>query len=187
MRIVGGKFRGRRLAQPKSMDIRPTTDRTRESLFNILNSHDRALFDDARVLDCFAGTGALGLEAVSRGARFAVFMDISAGARGLLRTNVENLGLNGHTKVLRRDACKPGTSGSLGSFDVVFTDPPYGKGLGEKALLALLENSWLNEGATVILEERQGSLPTKIVGLKCIDQRRFGETEIGIFQFVAGH
>ena len=182
MRIVGGKFGGRKLAVPKSQNIRPTTDRTRESLFNILNHTYPDKLRHTRVLDVFAGTGALGLEAMSRGAGYCVFIEIGAEGRGLLRTNIETFGLNGHTKVFRRDATKPGDIGTLRPFDIVFADPPYGKDLGESALTALAENGWLQEGALCILEEKRGSLPDSVDGFSCEDVRQFGDTEIGFFR-----
>ena len=144
MRIVSGKFRGKRLASPRSDSIRPTSDRTRESLFNIL-AHKRSL-QDVRVMDLFAGTGALGLEALSRGGGFCLFIDEGAEARALLRTNIEAMSLEGNTKIFRRDATKPGPAGSLGKFDLAFLDPPYGKQLGEKAMAALLEGELVEAG-----------------------------------------
>ncbi|MEL6503887.1 MAG: 16S rRNA (guanine(966)-N(2))-methyltransferase RsmD [Pseudomonadota bacterium] len=181
MRIVGGKFRGRALAAPKSQSIRPTTDRNRESLFNILNHAHGRMLDGAQVLDVFAGTGALGMEALSRGASHCTFMEISAEGRGLLRANIETLGLTGVTKILRRDATKPGQAGTLGPFNLVFADPPYGKGLGEKALAMLLQNGWLAKNTLVVLEEAKGHLPTAVEGFEPLDQRTLGETEIGFF------
>src|SRR5690349_15507257 len=135
MRVVGGRLRGRTLATPKSQAIRPTADRLRESLFNIL-AH---AYDDpvtgARVLDLFAGTGALGIEALSRGASEAVLVDDGVEARGLIRENVTALGLGGVTRVFRRDATRLGDAHPVGAFSLVFLDPPYGKGLAEQALV----------------------------------------------------
>src|SRR5882757_11539601 len=132
MRIVGGRLRGRTLAAPKSQNVRPTSDRLRESLFNILLHAYGDPVSGARVLDLFAGTGALGLEALSRGAVFALFVDDGADARALLRENVEALGLGGATRVFRRDAVKLGDSHPIAPFSLVFLDPPYGQGLAEK-------------------------------------------------------
>src|SRR5947208_13928576 len=134
MRIVGGRWRGRNLQGPKKDGIRPTADRLRESLFNILTHAYGDPVSDARVLDLFAGTGALGIEAVSRGAAFALFVDTGAEARALLRNNVESLGLGGVTKVYRRDAANLGPAHPMEPFSLVFLDPPHGKGLAEKAL-----------------------------------------------------
>src|SRR6476646_1214722 len=134
MRVVGGRLRGRNLAAPASRDIRPTADRLRESIFNILvHAYDNPI-DGARVLDLFAGTGALGIEAVSRGAAFTLFVDNGAEARALLRNNVESLALGGVTKVYRRDAADLGPAHPMQPFSLVFLDPPYGRGLAEKAL-----------------------------------------------------
>ena len=153
VRIVGGKFRGRPLVTPANSSIRPTTDRTRESLFNILAHSFSGKVEDARVLDLFAGTGALGLEALSRGARYAIFVEESAEGRGLLRQNVEAFSLQGHSKILRRDATRLGDRGTIEPFDLVFADPPYGRRMGEKALLSALEGGWLNPDALLVLEE----------------------------------
>lgn len=182
VRIVGGRLRGRSLATPKTQNIRPTTDRTRESLFNILNHGWGDVLADAPVLDIFAGTGALGLEALSRGAAHCTFMEIGAEGRGLLRTNIETLGLTGVTRVLRRDATKPGASGTLGPYQLVFADPPYGKGLGERAMVALLHGGWLADDGLVVLEEAKGKLPMVLEGFQRVDHRAMGETEIGFFE-----
>src|SRR5437870_776765 len=157
MRIVGGRLRGRALAAPKSQAIRPTADRLRESLFNILVHAYGDPVDGARVLDLFAGTGALGIEAISRGARFALFVDNGTEARALLRNNVESLGLGGVTKVFRRDACDLGPAHPVEPFSLVFLDPPYGKGLAEKALLSLRDGGWLTPGAMLVVEEAKAA------------------------------
>src|SRR5919204_1742221 len=143
MRVVGGRLKGRNLASPSSQAIRPTADRLRESVFNILiHAYDNPL-QGARVLDLFAGTGALGIEAVSRGAAFALFVDNGAEARALLRNNVESLALGGVTKVYRRDATDLGPAHPMQPFSLAFLDPPYGKGLGEQALTSLRDGAWL--------------------------------------------
>src|SRR5215831_14116767 len=134
MRIVGGRLGGRTLASPRSQAIRPTADRLRESLFNILAHAYADPVTGARVLDLFAGTGALGLEAVSRGAAFALFVDDRAEARALIRANVEQLGLGGVTRIFRRDATRLGAVHPNEPFGLVFLDPPYGQGLAERAL-----------------------------------------------------
>ena len=134
MRVVGGRLKGRNLASPGSREIRLTADRLRESVFNILVHAYGNPVEGARVLDLFAGTGALGIEAVSRGASFALFVDNGAEARALLRNNVEALALGGVTKVFRRDATNLGPAHPVEPFSIAFLDPPYGKGLGEKAL-----------------------------------------------------
>ena len=153
MRIVGGRLRGHRLAAPSSHAIRPTADRLREALFNVLiHAYDDPI-TGARVLDLFAGTGALGLEALSRGAAFALFVDEAAQARALIRENIARLGVGGIAHVFRRDACRLGSVHPLDPFSLVFVDPPYGLGLAEQALCAAHGGGWLVSGATVIVEE----------------------------------
>src|ERR1700726_4547853 len=143
MRIVGGRLRGRVLAAPKSQAVRPTADRLREALFNILAHAYGDPVTGARVLDLFAGTGALGLEALSRGAQFALFVDDGAEARALLRENVAALGLGGVTRIFRRDATKLGSAHPLEPFALAFLDPPYGKDLAAQALAAARGGGWL--------------------------------------------
>ncbi|MCB1438718.1 MAG: 16S rRNA (guanine(966)-N(2))-methyltransferase RsmD [Nitratireductor sp.] len=179
MRIVGGIYRGRRLSAPSSQRVRPTTDRTRESLFNILAN--RFDFEGKRVIDLFAGTGALGLEAMSRGAEFCLFMDESAEGHGLVRGNIEALGLQGSTALQRRDATKPGERGAFPPFDLVFLDPPYGRNLGTRAMRALLDGGWLNADALVILEESAAEFPEGVSGFELAEKRAFGDTLIGFF------
>jgi 16S rRNA (guanine966-N2)-methyltransferase len=153
MRIVGGRLRGRALVAPKSRAIRPTADRLRESLFNILAHAYGDPVTGARVLDLFAGTGAFGLEALSRGAAFALFVDDAAEARALLRENIAALGLAGVTRVFRRDAAKLGAAHPLAPFSLAFLDPPYGQGLAEQALAAARAGGWLAHDALVVVEE----------------------------------
>lgn len=174
LRIVAGEFKGRALAGPKSDAIRPTSERHRGSLFDILE-HGLA-FDLAgvRVLDLFSGTGALGLEALSRGARSCVFVEEGVEGRGLLRTNIEALGLGGRTKVFRRDATRLGAAGTLEAFDIVMADPPYGRRLGEAALEAALAGGWLRPGALAVLEEGKGAPFSPIAGFDLLDERDMG-------------
>jgi 16S rRNA (guanine966-N2)-methyltransferase len=183
MRIVGGEMSGRRLAAPKSSRIRPTTDRTRESLFNILSHAYPHIFNATRVLDLFSGTGALGIEALSRGARFCLFVEESAEGRGLLRENMDALGLQGHTKIFRRDATNLGPKGAVELFDLVFADPPYGKGLGERALASAAGHGWLNSGALAVLEERADAAFHLPEGFALLDSRGFGDTIIRIMRW----
>src|SRR5260370_19172172 len=152
MRLVGGRWRGRALAGPKSQAIRPTADRLRESLFNILVHAYGDPISGARVLDLFAGTGALGLEALSRGAAFVLFVDDGAEARALLRENVATFGLGGTTRIFRRDATKLGPAHPVEPFSLVFLDPPYGHGLAEQALDAARGGGWLADDALVVGE-----------------------------------
>jgi 16S rRNA (guanine966-N2)-methyltransferase len=189
MRIIAGAFRGTQLAAPppKDMSIRPTTDRMRETLFNIL-AHLKAgePITGARVLDLFAGTGALGLEAMSRGARFCLFVDPDVTARALIRRNIETLGLTGVTKVFRRDATRLGEAATFGRFSLAFLDPPYGQGLGEQALACLAEGGWLEPDAIVVLEEKKGlDLPVPD-GFSLLQQRDSGDSEIRILRFSQG-
>jgi len=178
MRIVGGAFRGRPLAPPRSQDIRPTTDRTREALFNVLAHRFADRLEGARVLDLFAGTGALGLEAVSRGAASCLFIEESAEGRGLIRTNVEAFGLQGRTKIFRRDATNLGEAGTIPASGLIFADPPYGKGLGELALQSALAGGWLTENALCIVEEKASAPFAPGPGFQVIDARDYGETVI---------
>ncbi|MDA4847637.1 16S rRNA (guanine(966)-N(2))-methyltransferase RsmD [Hoeflea poritis] len=182
MRIVGGSFKGRSLAGPRSQSIRPTTDRTREALFNILAHGYADALAGSRVLDLFAGTGAVGLEALSRGASFALFVEQSAEGRGLLRDNIEKLGVQGRTKVYRRDAASLGDIGAIEPFDLAFADPPYGKGLGERALASACAGGWLRRGALVLLEERADAGPQPGGGFRLLEIRSFGDTAIHFYR-----
>jgi 16S rRNA (guanine966-N2)-methyltransferase len=177
MRVVGGRLKGRNLAAPASRDIRPTADRLRESLFNILiHAYDNPIAD-ARVLDLFAGTGALGIEAVSRGAKFALFVDDGAEARALMRNNVEALSLGGVTKIYRRDATRLGPAHPVEPFSLVFLDPPYAKGLAEKALVSLRDGSWLTPGALLVVEETRAAAFTAPEGFEELERRAYDDTE----------
>src|ERR1700675_4820120 len=153
MRIVGGRLGGRTLAAPKTQTIPPTHEPLRESLFNILAHGYGDPIAGARVLDLFAGTGALGLEAMSRGAAFALFIDDGAEARALIRQNVEALGLGGVTRIFRRDATRLGAVHPNAPFGLVFLDPPYRKGPAEAALASLRDGEWLASEALVVVEE----------------------------------
>ena len=176
MRIVGGRLRGRALAAPKSQGIRPTADRLRESLFNILMHAYGDPVAGARVLDLFAGTGALGLEAVSRGAQFVLFVDDGAQARALMRQNVEALGLAAITRIFRRDATKLGAAHPLAPFSLVFLDPPYGKGLAEQALASAREGRWLAVDALIVVEEMTAAFTTP-GGFDEVERRGYDDTE----------
>lgn len=183
MRIVGGKFKGHSIAPPHGSATRPTTDRVRESVFNILaHGIDGLDLDGARVLDLFAGTGAMGLEAISRGARFCQFVEDSAEARGLIRKNADALGVIGQVKIWRRDATDLGPCSPQPGFDLAFADPPYGKGLGEKALKSLVAGRWLNPAAIVVLEESHKAEIPDIAGLALIDSRDYGDTTIRFYR-----
>jgi 16S rRNA (guanine966-N2)-methyltransferase len=181
MRIVGGKFRGRALAGPRSQAIRPTADRLRESIFNILAHAYGDPVTGARVLDLFAGTGALGFEALSRGAASVLFIDDGAEARALIRQNVETLGAAGVTRIFRRDATKLGDVHPNEPFSLVFLDPPYGKGLAEAALLSARTGGWLMPDALVVVEESKGAFVTP-EGFEEIERRDYDDTEIVILK-----
>lgn len=177
MRVVGGRLKGRSLASPSTQAIRPTADRLRESVFNILiHAYDNPI-EGARVLDLFAGTGALGIEAVSRGAAFTLFVDNGAEARALLRNNVESLGLGGVTKVYRRDATNLGPAHPVEPFSLVFLDPPYGKGLAEKALASLRDGGWLTPEALVVVEEAKAAAFIAPDGFEELERRAYDDTE----------
>jgi len=177
MRIVGGRFRGRTLTGPRSQDIRPTSDRTRESIFNILTHAYGDPVTDARVLDLFAGTGALGLEALSRGAAFALFVDDGAEARALIRQNIEALGTAGISRIFRRDATRLGDVHPNEPFSLVFLDPPYGKGLAEKALASARSGGWLRDDVLIVVEEAKNAFVTP-EGFEEIERRDYDDTEI---------
>lgn len=178
MRIVGGEFRGRPLAAPRTASIRPTSDRTREAVFNVLAHRFPERLEGARVLDLFAGTGALGLEALSRGASYGVFIEESAEGRGLIRTNVEAFGLTGRSKIFRRDATALGEAGTLTPFGLVFADPPYGKGLGERALHSAKAGGWIADGALCVVEEAAASPFQPGPDFRILEERVYGETVI---------
>jgi 16S rRNA (guanine966-N2)-methyltransferase len=177
MRVVGGRLRGRAIAAPRSKAIRPTADRLRESLFNILVHR----FDDpvtgARVLDLFAGTGALGIEALSRDAAFALFIDEGAEARALLRENVAALGLGGTSKIYRRDATKLGEAHPVVPFSLAFLDPPYGQELATAAMNSARAGGWLTPDALIVVEEATKAQFATPEGFREEDRRRYDDTE----------
>ena len=185
MRIIGGKYKGRALAAPGAAGggaahLRPTSDRVRESLFNLLAHGD---YDDAptdmRVLDLFAGVGALGLEAMSRGAARCVFVDDHGPSRALIRENVEKLGLMGATKIWRRDATRLGPNRDA-PFDLVFLDPPYRKGLAAKALASAADGGWIAPDALIILEQAADEDPPGFG--EVADDRAYGDTRVLILR-----
>lgn len=177
MRIIAGDFRGRALAALGKGDsgahLRPTTDRVRESLFNVL-AH-QVDFDGMRVLDLFAGTGALGLEALSRGAESVTFVDDGRVSQGLITKNIEICRAKDRCSLLPRNALKLGDNPGA-PFDVVFLDPPYGKGLGEKALQAAQDGGWIAEDALIIWEENAPM--AALEGYELVDARKYGDSHI---------
>ncbi|MFV0387031.1 RsmD family RNA methyltransferase [Paracoccus sp. (in: a-proteobacteria)] len=178
MRIVGGNLRGLKLADIGEGDtaahLRPTTDRVREAIFNLLvNGNHGNPLPGARVLDLFAGTGALGLEALSRGAARVAFVDDGVKARALIRGNVERARAMGMTDIWRRDATRLGVNRSA-AYGLIFLDPPYGKSLGEEAIASALGGGWIAPGATIIWEEaRPPALPAPLI---LLDQRSYGSS-----------
>jgi 16S rRNA (guanine966-N2)-methyltransferase len=186
MRVVAGTLRGRAIASPQHEGLRPTSDRVRESLFNILaHGIDDFSLEGARVIDLFAGTGALGIEAISRGAAYCLFVDSEPDARGLIRNNVEAFGLTGVTRIFRRDAADLGPAGTVAPFQLAFLDPPYDKGLGERALNALHDGKWLVPGAIAVLEERAGAIVALPPAFTELDRRTYGDTQIVIARYAA--
>ena len=176
MRVVGGKLRSRPLAGPKTHAVRPTTDRLREALFNVLTHSYGDPVTGARVLDLFAGTGALGIEAISRGAAYALFVDEGVEARALLRDNIETLGLGGVTRIFRRDATRLGPAHPLEPFSRVFLDPPYGKGFAEKAIGSAHDGGWLKPEALLVVEEAAAKFTTP-EGFQELERRAYDDTE----------
>jgi len=183
MRVVGGRLRGRALAGPKSQAIRPTADRLRESLFNILVHAYGDPIEGARVLDLFAGTGALGIEALSRGAAFALFVDESAEARALIRENVAALGLGGVSRIFRRDATKLGAAHPVEPFSLGFIDPPYGRNLAIAALAAARDGGWFTPDALIVVEEAVKSGFAALEGFSELERRVYDDTELIFCRF----
>lgn len=176
MRIVGGRHRGRRLTAPAGMDVRPTTDRTRESLFNILAHAGWVAIEGAAVLDAFCGTGALGLEALSRGAERATFLDSAGPSLAATRANVAALGEEAHALVLRGDATRPPKAPT--AHTLVFLDPPYGRDLAPRTLAALAAGGWLVPGALAVVEEAASATFALPEGFTALDERRYGDTAL---------
>jgi 16S rRNA (guanine966-N2)-methyltransferase len=182
MRITGGTLGGRRLVTPADSSVRPTSDRTRQAIFNILRHKDFDMdftLEGAAVLDLFAGTGALGIEAISQGARWCLLVDDSADSRALQRENVEALGLTGATRIWRRDATDLGPIGPSagGPFNLVFLDPPYRKDLIPRALKSLKDGGWLAEKA-LLVAETDASEKMDAPGYTLLDERDYGETRL---------
>jgi 16S rRNA (guanine966-N2)-methyltransferase len=187
VRIVGGARRGLRLADVGAGDaaarLRPTSDRVREAVFNLLQNSGRPdPVPGARVLDLFAGTGALGLEALSRGAARVTFVDDGAPARALIRRNVDLMQAAGVADIHRSDATRLGQNRGA-AFTLVFLDPPYGRGLGESALRSAVEGGWIAPASTIVWEENGPVAPPPAFSL--LEQRRYGETWITLLQFPA--
>ena len=181
MRIVSGQFRGKSLIAPPGLATRPTSDRARESIFNILEHAPWSPgLHEARVADLYAGSGALGFEALSRGASFALFIETDDAARGAIRDNIEALGLFGATRIHRRDATDlgPRPSSAGPPFDIAFLDPPYAKGLGEKTLAELAAHGWLKPGALVVFERGCEEPELQPEGYEVLDGRDYGAARV---------
>lgn len=183
MRITGGTLRGRTLAAPRDERVRPTSDKVRQAVFNILMHNDFGTgfaLEGARAADVFAGTGALGIEAISHGASFCLFVDDSAESRALIRENVEAFGLTGVSKIWRRDATDlgPMNTGAGGPFDLVFLDPPYRKGLVERALVSLRDGGWLAPNAILVAEMAADETFERPGAFDDLDERAYGETKV---------
>jgi 16S rRNA (guanine966-N2)-methyltransferase len=186
LRIVSGEFRGKALVAPKGEATRPTSDRARQAIFNILEHAPwSGGVRDRRVMDLFAGSGALGFEALSRGAAFCLFVETDEAARGAIRENVDAMGLFGRTRVHRRDATdlgvRPGADGP--AFDLAFLDPPYAKGLGERALQRLAAGGWLAPGAIVVFERGAAEPPFEAPGYAVVDARDYGAARVHFLRF----
>ena len=185
MRVIAGRFRGRALVAPPGMATRPTADRVRQALFDVLSHAPFAPeLNSARVMDLFAGSGALGLEALSRGAAFCLFVDTDETARGAIRTNLDALNLLGAGRVHRRDATdlglRPASDGA--PFDLAFLDPPYGKGLGQAALAGLLAGGWLAPGALAVLERGADEPRVEVGGFELLDEREWGPASVSFLR-----
>ena len=185
MCVVGGRLKGRVLLTPSSRDIRPTSERLRESIFDILEHRFPGQIEGARVVDLFAGTGALAIEALSRGARLALFVDNGAEARALLRENIEQLGLGGVTRIWRADATKLGKAPAGPPFTLAFLDPPYAKALAAPALAALQAGGWLAPGALCVVEEAAKAEVAAPAGYRVEDERVYGDARIALMELIA--
>ena len=188
MRIVAGRLKGRALKAPSDARLRPTSDKVRQAIFNILEHSNfkgtaAPNIEGARVIDLFAGTGALGLEALSRGARYCLFVEDSADSRALIRENVEALALTGVSKIWRRDATKLGELDTLAPFDLAFLDPPYRKGMIAPALAGLAAGGWLNKGALAVVEIAEDETLAPQAGYEALDERIYGDTRIGFLRY----
>jgi 16S rRNA (guanine966-N2)-methyltransferase len=192
MRVTGGTFGGRALAAPADQRVRPTSDKVRQAIFNILTHKDFDIgfsLDSTRVADVFAGTGALGVEAISRGAAYCLFVDDDADSRALIRRNVEAMHLTGCTKIWRRDATALGplSVGAGGPFGLVFLDPPYRQNLIEPALSSLRDGGWLAPGALIIAECAEDETLLDANEMTLLEERVYGDTRVGFLTQKGSH
>ncbi|HRJ65389.1 16S rRNA (guanine(966)-N(2))-methyltransferase RsmD [Brevundimonas sp. UBA2416] len=181
MRIVAGSLKGRSIVAPEGQGTRPTSDRARQAVFNVLEHAAWAEpLDGMRIMDLYAGSGALGFESISRGAAFALFVETDDEARGAIRENADAYGVMGRTRVHRRSATdlgpRPGSDGE--AFDMAFLDPPYRKGLGEQTLQRLLEGNWLKAGAVVVFERGSDEPEIDTPGYERLDARDYGAARV---------
>lgn len=189
MRIIAGEFKGRTITAPAGQATRPTTDRTREAIFNVLSHAPWAVsLKGARVIDGFAGSGALGIEALSRGADFCLFVETASAARGTIRTNIEKFGLFGKTRIHRRSATdlggKPASAGP--PFGLVFLDPPYGYNLAPAALTSLAEGGWLTSGALAAVETAADEPVPQVPHWEELDVRAYGPATVTFLRYLGG-
>jgi 16S rRNA (guanine966-N2)-methyltransferase len=185
MRIVGGKFKGRAIKAPEGRDTRPTSDRARESIFNVLTHAEWAPpIEGARVIDAFAGSGALGLEAMSRGGAFCLFIETESAARGAIRDNIEMLQLFGATRIHRRSATDlgPKPAGLGAPFDIAFMDPPYGYNLVPPALDQLVKGAWITPDALIVAETSAGEAAPTTPGWTLLDERTYGAARVSFLK-----
>ena len=188
MRIVGGTLKGRTIRTPEGRETRPTSDRARESIFNILAHADWAPpLDGARIIDAFAGSGALGFEAISRGGAFCLFVETEAAARGCIRDNVEAFQLFGNTRIHRRSATDlgPKPAGLGAPFDMVFMDPPYGLNLVPPPLEQLLNGQWISADALVVAETGAYEPALVTPGWTLLDERTYGAARVSFLRISA--
>lgn len=184
MRITAGALKGRPLLVPEGLQIRPTSDKVRQAVFNVLENRDFGqdfAIENARVLDLFAGSGALGIEALSRGASYAILIDQAALSRAALRGNVEAMGLTGRTKIWRRDACDLGRNLSE-AFDLIFLDPPYRKNMLAPALASLHAGRWLQSNSILVAESARDENIPSTDNYALVDERLYGDTRIAFLQ-----
>lgn len=183
MRVTGGLFGGRSLIAPRDERVRPTSDKVRQAVFNILRHNDFGMefaLENIRVADLFAGTGAMGIEALSHGARFCLFVDDAAESRALIRRNIEALQLTGASKIWRRDATRlgPMAPGAGGPFSLVILDPPYRKGLMAPSLASLRDGHWLAAQALLVAETAEDESIPSTDGFAQLDGRPYGDTKV---------
>jgi len=181
LRIVAGRLKGRPITAPEGQGTRPTSDRARQAIFNVLEHAAWAEgLRGARIMDLFAGSGALGFEAMSRGAAFCLFVETDEAARGAIRENADAFGIMGATRVHRRSAIdlgvRPGSDWE--AFDLAFLDPPYGKGMGEQALARLIDGNWLSPKALVVFERGADEPEINTPGYERLDTRDYGAARV---------